>query len=240
MNQLNNLPTELHSAALSWVGGSDDHIAYLARISNPQNQEQMRTLESILNFQEEGSVEYLETRRKLKNLSARLINFCVKEGHVSILETANMCVTIKTTLDIAAQILRHRSFSFQQYSQRYAAMDEETSMPTPKGLAESPRNPSVPIKMDSDLYEEGQALLRASDAYYRKLLELDYHPEFARKFRTVQTPTYIAMNGTVRSWFFYLRQRNSEHAQYEHQLVAQSVEELLAQEFPLVYEAYCQ
>ena len=239
MNNLNNLPTQLHSASLAWATpNGDNQIAYLARMSAPKNQQTMQALEETLKHQEEGSKYYLEAQKKLNELTSRLIHFCIKEGHVSILETANMCLTIKTTLDIATQILRHRSFTFQQFSQRYAPVADSLTMPEPRGLDGNHRNPSVPVEMPDDTLAVGQELLRVSEVYYRKLLKLGYHPEFARKFLPQQTPTYLAMNGTVRSWFFYLKQRTDKHAQYEHQLVAESALEVFKEQFPLVYSAY--
>ena len=224
------IPDELHSANLCWsTPNGDNAIAWLARISNPKNQEKMSQLEL------EGDTE------KLKKMSAQLINFCVDEEHWSILQQGEMCVIVKTTLAIAPQIIRHTSFDIQQFSLRYGQLDlskESVEMPELRLIDGKMRNPSVVGNLSDELVEELYRSLSSSSDAYNLAMSNNIHPECARNFLPTATPTYIVLKGSCRTWFHYLNVRCAIDAQGEHQKLARSIRAIWAKEYPIVYKAW--
>ena len=156
-------------------------IAYCARVSNPKNQD---------------SDSY-----------SKLLRYCILHGHWSIFEMANMVLQINTTRGIAAQILRHRSFSFQEFSQRYANPDEM-----------------------GELFAKSKAL-------YDMMIRDGVAKECARFVLPLATPTKMYMNGTIRSWIHYINLRESNGTQKEHMDIAQQCKNIFIQELPLISEA---
>jgi len=191
-------------------------IAYLARVSSPKNQERM----------EKGELD-----------GAGLIRYCAEHGHWSVFEMANVVMKIKTTRAISAQILRHRSFSFQEFSQRYSKV-ESFRNPEMRAAGSSNRQSSQEV-MKSDrvleLVENG-----VFEAYqsYKKLLEGGVAPETARMILPLCTPTKLYMNGTVRSWIHYLEVRCKEDTQKEHREVALACRKVLADLLPTCAEVF--
>ena len=198
--------------------GPQEVISYVARVSNPSNQENFRT-------------------------AAGLLKYCIKHEHWSIFETASMTLEINTNRGIAAQILRHRSFTFQEFSQRYA----DTSLlskdiPVPELRKQDTKNrqnstkdlaPGVVNQYNKkieDYFREGMDL-------YVNLLDSGVAKECARFVLPIATPTKIYMTGSCRSWLHYVSLRTSNGTQEEHRLVAEEVKSVFKSVFPQVAEA---
>jgi thymidylate synthase (FAD) len=192
-------------------------ISYCARVSNPNNQ---------LNF----------------NTSAGLLRYCIKEHHWSIFEQADMSVEINTTRGIAAQILRHRSFTFQEFSQRYADTKLLDKAIPPDLRRQDVKNRQNSIDDFGDYVKLGmQDKIRqhfdASQRLYDDLLERGVAKESARFVLPLATPTRIYMKGSVRSWIHYLQLRTTSGTQKEHRDVAEAIRCLFCCEYPDVAEA---
>ena len=193
----------------------DELIAYMARVSNPSNQDNKD--------------------------SSKLINYLIKHRHWSPFEMVNMCVEINTTRSISAQILRHRSFSFQEFSQRYASV-EELELPTPPNLRlQDLKNRQNSIETDEiDISSWSSAIQHSYDnAYklYKNLLKEGIAKECARDVLPLGAPTRLYMNGTLRSWIHYCDLRTDKGTQKEHRDIALACKQLIKTEFPLTYEA---
>ncbi len=189
-------------------------IAYMARVSNPTNQD--------------------------KPESERLIKYLIKHKHWSPFEMINMCVQIDTTRSVAAQILRHRSFSFQEFSQRYAQVTQPAAIPQLRRQDTKNRQNSVD---DLDIYTvkdftvKINSLFELSENLYNEMLSAGVAKECARDILPLSTPTKLYMNGTLRSWLHYTDLRCANGTQYEHKLIADQVKDLIEQQFPTIYSA---
>ena len=192
-------------------------IGYIARVSNPNNQDNPQV--------------------------AGLLKYCIKHGHWSIFEQASMTVEIETTRGIAAQILRHRSFTFQEFSQRYAdtnLLAEEIPMFDLRHQDTKNRQNStddVPYNKKKDLeYKIAEHFVEAMDLY-NELLASGIAKECARFILPLATPTRLYMTGTVRSWIHYLQLRGGHGTQKEHMDIAHAIEDIFIKEFPITSEA---
>jgi thymidylate synthase (FAD) len=189
-------------------------IAYMARVSNPNNQDNPQ--------------------------SERLIKYLIKHKHWSPFEMVNMCVQIETTRSVAAQILRHRSFSFQEFSQRYAQVAEPAILPKLRRQDTKNRQNSIdnldPVLVD-DFNLKMESLFELSENLYTEMLDAGVAKECARDILPLSTPTKLYMNGTLRSWLHYCDLRCGNGTQYEHKLIADQVKTLIENEFPVVYQA---
>ena len=189
-------------------------IAYMARVSNPDNQDNPE--------------------------SERLIRYLIKHKHWSPFEMVNMCVQIETTRSVAAQILRHRSFSFQEFSQRYAQVAEPSLIPQLRRQDTKNRQNSIddldPVTVD-DFNIKIENLYSLSESLYKELLAAGVAKECARDVLPLSTPTKMYMNGTLRSWLHYCALRCANGTQYEHKLIADQVKSIIEQEFPTIYAA---
>ena len=192
----------------------DQLIVYTARVSNPNNQLNHET-------------------------GAKLLSYCMRHGHWSVFEMADMTVEIETSRAIAAQILRHRSFSFQEFSQRYSDVSKLGDLLEPIELrakhVDGNRQGSGEEIFESALADE---VLKMSVSCYKALIRQGTAPESARMILPLCTRTKLYMKGSVRSWIHYLQQRCSPHAQKEHRLVAEEIRQIFASQFPSVFEAY--
>lgn len=193
------------------INTADELISYCARVSNPANQLNVET-------------------------APRLLRYCVKHGHWSIFETVSMTVEIVTSRAIAAQILRHRSFTFQEFSQRYAeSIDIE---PVELRLQDKRnRQASGQLFNDSEADALVAGVIREAFHVYDTLLSDGVSRETARMILPLCTQTTLYMTGNVRSWIHYLEQRCAEGTQKEHREVAQAVKEVFTTQFPTVAEA---
>ena len=193
----------------------DELVAYMARVSNPNNQNNTET-------------------------SARLIKYLIKHKHWSPFEMVNMCVEINTTRSIAAQILRHRSFSFQEFSQRYAVVNDNPVIPDLRRQDTKNRQNSID---DLDPFTKQELQLKAQFVFdqaqmlYDEMLGAGVAKECAREVLPLSTPTRLYMNGTLRSWIHYTDLRCANGTQKEHQQIADQCLELVKECFPLVSKA---
>jgi len=202
-----------HSVKLVHITpNAEELITYMARVSNPANQNNTET-------------------------SARLIKYLIDHKHWSPFEMVNMCVEIETTRSVAAQILRHRSFSFQEFSQRYAEVQLRPELPEMRRQDLKNRQNSVDDLSLETLAECDQLVASALVTSYRaydKLLELGVAKECAREVLPLCTPTRLYMNGTIRSWIHYCQLRCANGTQKEHQNIARGVWKLLEEHVPNV------
>lgn len=204
------------SVSLVWATPSGDElIAYMARVSNPENQDN-------------------------KDTAPKLIKYLKNNNHWSPFEMVNMCVEINTTRDIARQILRHRSFSFQEFSQRYAEVDTVESYSEARMQDVTNRQNSIETT-DEALQQWWKAMqVRVADDadyVYRTALNRGIAKEVARKVLPEGlTPTRMYMNGTLRSWLHYVEIRCDMATQKEHRLIADQCKALLVTHFPSTFK----
>ena len=204
----------MHTAKLVWVTPDAERlIGKLARVSNSANEDN-------------PNVE-------------RLIKYLIKHKHWSPFEMASMCVEIQTTRAIGAQILRHRSFSFQEFSQRYA---EVTEIEVPQLRRQDLDNRQNSIDdFPEELSEELQDMItlhnNKSNSLYKKLLAYGVAKECARNVLPLSTKTRMYMSGTIRSWLHYIDLRASHGTQVEHSQIARQIGEILDTELPTVSRA---
>lgn len=196
---------------------SEELIVYTARVSNPENQ---------MN----------------KESSDRLIKYLIKNKHWSPLEMCDVTVEIKTSRAIAAQILRHRSFSFQEFSQRYSEVNKMEDVQLRKAGSTN-RQSSLEV-FDPNLDGNPISASRLIDAHikqgvrlYNSLLKEGVAKECARMILPLTTETTIYMKGSVRSWVHYLQIRCDEHTQLEHREIALEILEIFKVEFPNIIKA---
>ena len=206
----------MHNVELVHVTpNAEELISYMARVSNPSNQTNTKT-------------------------SAKLIKYLIEHSHWSPFEMVNMCVSIETTRSIAAQILRHRSFSFQEFSQRYARVTELPQVPELRRQDEKNRQNSIddldPVLVNTLQYDAVK-LYADANRLYQRMLDCGVAKECAREVLPLASPTKLYMNGTIRSWLHYCDLRTSNGTQREHAQIAAQVQDLLYQHLPNVSEA---
>ena len=195
---------------------AEKSMAYIARVSNPKNQD---------------NDDY-----------TKLIKYCIKNEHWSVFEQAYMTLQIETTRGIAAQILRHRSFTFQEFSQRYADSRQLGEIPIPELRRQDNKNRQNSI---SDLSEELinqfnekiKHQFNLSKQLYEEMLEAGIAKECARFVLPLATPTRIYMTGSCRSWIHYINLRTGHGTQKEHMDIAKECKMIFSQEYPVVSSA---
>ena len=195
---------------------AEKSMAYIARVSNPKNQD--------------------------NNDFTKLIGYCIKNEHWSVFEQAYMTLQIETTRGIAAQILRHRSFTFQEFSQRYADSRELGEIPIPQLRRQDNKNRQNSI---SDLPEEIiknfnikiKQQFDQNKQLYEEMLEAGIAKECARFILPLATPTRIYMTGSCRSWIHYINLRTGHGTQKEHMEIAQECKDIFSKEYPIVSSA---
>ena len=202
---------------ISVTPDAEKHMAYCARVSNPSNQEN-------------------------DNFSG-LLKYCIKHQHWSIFEQATMTLEINTTRGIAAQILRHRSFTYQEFSQRYADSSLlGKTIPLPELRRQDTKNRQNSIDdldkavIDS-LNRQMETLFDSSMALYNQMLERGVAKECARFVLPLATPTRLYMTGSVRSWIHYIDLRSGHGTQKEHMDIANAAKAIFIEQFPAVSEA---
>lgn len=189
-------------------------IGKMARVSSPKNQDNDAT-------------------------APRLLRYLIRHRHWSPFEMASLCVEVQTERDIAAQILRHRSFSFQEFSTRYAATSQAEPPRLRRQDTENRQNshddiePAAQAAWASVL---GEHLDRAYGLYWQ-MLEGGVAKETARRILPLCTPTTLYMHGTIRSWLHYLQVRCAPETQLEHRQVAEACRAIFAEQFPTIAEA---
>jgi len=194
-----------------------DLVAYCARVSNPDNQNNKET-------------------------SEKLVKYLMKHKHWSPLEMVSACLEIETTRDIARQILRHRSFSFQEFSQRYADPTKDLDFEIREARMQDPKNRQNSIPTDDfsikHQWEEMQKdIIRASRHAYTWAIEKGIAKEQARAVLPEgNTVSRMYVNGTLRSWIHYIELRGANGTQLEHMEIAWAVADAIAKIFPLAEE----
>ena len=203
------------SVSLVWISPySEKQIAYMARVSNPKYQK----------------------NEKIKGL----LKYCIKNGHWSIFEMCNMCIEINTTRAISSQILRHRSFSFQEFSQRYAKVEQDIDIPKLRRQDINNRQNSIndlDEKIINELEDEINEHFKKTNTLYKKLLDKQVAKECSRMILPICTPTKIYMNGNIRSWIHYLNVRCGNGTQKEHIDIALQIKDIFKKELPIIFEA---
>jgi thymidylate synthase (FAD) len=202
---------------ISITPDAETTMAYIARVSNPNNQD---------------NPNY-----------AGLLKYCIKHNHWSVFEQATMTLEIETTRGIAAQILRHRSFTFQEFSQRYADTNliSET-IPLPELRRQDTKNRQNSTDDLGDylklkLLEDIRVHFAASQSLYNRLLEHGVAKECARFVLPLAVPTKIYMTGSCRSWIHYINLRSAHGTQKEHMIIAEECKKVFTEQFPSVAEA---
>jgi thymidylate synthase (FAD) len=192
-------------------------MAYVARVSNPNNQE---------------NPNY-----------AKLLGYCIKHNHWSVFEQSFMTLEIETTRGLAAQILRHRSFTYQEFSQRYAdsSLLAET-IPVPELRRQDTKNRQNSIDdLDPEFVEltnkQIQTYFAQGMSLYQHLLDNGVAKECARFVLPLATPTRIYMSGSCRSWIHYIQLREKNGTQKEHMEIAEECKKIFSEQFPTVAEA---
>ena len=192
-------------------------MGYVARVSNPNNQDNPNV--------------------------AGLLRYCIKHQHWSVFEQAHMTVEIETTRGLAARILRHRSFTFQEFSQRYASTNllaEEIPMFDLRSQDLKNRqnsNDDIPKNKKADLQQKIAEYFVESMDLYNELLANGIAKECARFVLPLATPTRLYMTGSVRSWVHYIDLRSAHGTQKEHMDIAEMVRSVFKEQFPIVSEA---
>ena len=196
----------------------EDVVAYCARVSNPSNQNNTET-------------------------SKKLLQYLIKHGHWSPFEMVSICLEIETTRDIARQILRHRSFSFQEFSQRYADPTKDLSFTTREARLQDNKNRQNSIELDneSDLHYEWiskqEKLLETIKDTYKWAIDNEIAKEQARAVLPEGiTMSRMYMNGTLRSWIHYIDLRSGHGTQKEHMKVARACADAIKPIFPMIME----
>jgi thymidylate synthase (FAD) len=208
----------MSSAKLVWVTpNAEEMIVKMARVSAPSNQGNMDT-------------------------APRLLKYLINHKHHSPFEMANLCVEIKTTRGISAQILRHRSFSFQEFSQRYADVGELGSSVIPHLRRQDIKNRQNSIDdLSPDViagyYRRIGHLFEDAEHLYREMVSSGVAKECARAVLPIATKTKMYMNGTLRSWIHYLQLRCDVSTQLEHRQIAEEIKQIFCEQFPIIGEA---
>jgi len=169
-----------------------------------------------------------------------LLKYCIKHSHWSIFEMSNMVVEINTTRAISAQILRHRSFSFQEFSQRYAKVNDLPTLPHLRLQDHKNRQNSIDninMFLKIELNKDIENLFIEIDRVYNKLLDNGVAKECARMILPMCSPTKIYMSGSIRSWIHYLQVRGDEDTQLEHRNIAIKIKEIFKLELPIIYDS---
>ena len=195
---------------------AEKHIAYCARVSNPNNQNN----ESI----------------------AGLLKYCIKHQHWSIFEQAFMTLEIETTRGLAAQVLRHRSFTYQEFSQRYAESTALGDIELPELRRQDDKNRQNSIddldpKVVDKLNRQMNTLFTSAYSLYNQMLEEGVAKECARFVLPLATPTRLYMSGTVRSWLHYIELRTGHGTQKEHMEIANECKSIFSEQFPTIAAA---
>jgi len=195
---------------------AEKQMGYIARVSNPNNQ---------------GNPAV-----------AGLLGYCIKHGHWSVFEQAHMTVEIETTRGIAAQILRHRSFTFQEFSQRYANTNLLGEIPVPDLRSQDLKNrqnsnDDIPEEQTKRLQDQIKRYFAEGIDLYNELIREGVAKECARFVLPLATPTRIYMTGSVRSWIHYIDLRSAHGTQKEHMDIVEEIRGIFKQQFPVCTNA---
>lgn len=210
--------TEDQNVKLVWsTPDAEQMIVYMARVSAPKNQTNMDT-------------------------APRLLRYLIDHAHLSPFEMANMCVEINTTRAISAQIIRHRSFTIQEFSQRYSDTSELGTAVIPHLRRQDNKNrqnsiDDLPTELVGSYYRRISELYENAEHLYREMVSNGVAKECARAILPLSTKTRLYMNGTLRSWLTYIALREKHGTQMEHMLIAKQAKKIFSEQFPIITEA---
>lgn len=189
-------------------------IVKMARVSNPSNENNTET-------------------------APRLLKYLIKHKHFSPFEMANMCVKIETERDIAAQIIRHRSFSYQEFSTRYSKTAPAEMPELRQQSTKNHQSSDDTLNVDTAKRFNSQVCVTIRNCYmlYQEMLDAGVARETARRILPLCTPTVIYMNGTLRSWVHYIQLRTAPDTQLEHRVIADECKRIFSEQFPVIAEA---
>ena len=201
---------------ISVTPNAEKTMAYIARVSNPKNQ---------------NNDDY-----------SRLLSYCIKHEHWSVFEQSFMTLQIETNRGIAAQILRHRSFTFQEFSQRYADSSQLGNIPLPELRRQDFKNrqnsiADLPIELKNKFNTKITDHFQKASDLYEELLNEGIAKECARFILPLATPTRIYMSGSCRSWIHYIHLRSAHGTQEEHKTIALNCKTIFKESFPIVSES---
>jgi thymidylate synthase (FAD) len=201
---------------ISVTPDAEQLMAYIARVSNPSNQDN-------------------------ENYSG-LLKYCIKHNHWSVFEQSTMTLEIETTRAIAAQVLRHRSFTFQEFSQRYAASTALGEIDLPELRKQDLKNrQNSTDDLDPETVDKFErqmiTLFSSAKSLYTQMLDAGVAKECARMVLPLCTPTRIYMTGSCRSWIHYINLRSAHGTQKEHMIIAEGCRRVFTEQFPAVSEA---
>ena len=193
---------------------AENLIVRMARVSNPANEDNVAT-------------------------APKLLRYLIDHQHWSPFEMCSLCVKIDTERDISAQILRHRSFSFQEFSTRYAQVHELTLPDLRKQDLKNRQNSTddLDVNIKEDLTEDIVALYMQASELYQDMLDVGVAKECARRILPLSTQTTLYMHGSIRSWIHYINVRTSKETQLEHRLIAENCKQIFIEQFPTIGEA---
>lgn len=210
--------TEDQNVKLVWsTPDAEQMIVYMARVSAPKNQTNMDT-------------------------APRLLRYLIDHAHLSPFEMANMCVEINTTRAISAQIIRHRSFTIQEFSQRYSDTSELGTAVIPHLRRQDNKNrqnsiDDLPTEVVGSYYRRISELYENAEHLYQEMVSNGVAKECARSILPLSTKTRLYMNGTLRSWLTYIALREKHGTQMEHMLIAKQAKKIFSEQFPIITEA---
>ena len=201
---------------ISITPDAEKTMAYIARVSNPSNQDNEKY--------------------------SGLLKYCIKHNHWSVFEQSSMTLEIETTRAIAAQILRHRSFTYQEFSQRYASSTALGDIDLPELRKQDLKNrQNSTDDLDPEMVEKFEkqmiTLFSSAKSLYEQMLSQGVAKECARMVLPLATPTRIYMTGSCRSWIHYINLRSAHGTQKEHMEIAEACRKVFIEQFPSVSEA---
>ena len=201
---------------ISLTPNAEKTMAYIARVSNPKNQ---------------NNDDY-----------AKLLSYCIKHEHWSVFEQSFMTLQIETNRGIAAQILRHRSFTFQEFSQRYADSSQLGNIPLPELRRQDFKNrqnsiADLPEELKKRFNKKIMEHFKEASKLYEDLLSEGIAKECARFVLPLATPTKIYMSGSCRSWIHYINLRSAHGTQEEHKIIALNCKSIFKKNFPIVSQS---
>ena len=210
--------TEDQNVKLVWsTPDAEQMIVYMARVSAPKNQTNMDT-------------------------APRLLRYLIDHAHLSPFEMANMCIEINTTRAISQQIIRHRSFTIQEFSQRYSDTSELGTAVIPHLRRQDNKNrqnsiDDLPTELVGSYYRRISELYENAEHLYREMVSNGIAKECARGILPLSTKTRLYMNGTLRSWLTYIALREKHGTQMEHMLIAKQAKKIFSEQLPIIAEA---
>ena len=203
------------NVSLVWcTPNAEDLLAKMARVSNPANEYNMTT-------------------------APKLLRYLIDHQHWSPFEMCSLCVKIDTERDISAQILRHRSFSFQEFSTRYAEAQPLTVPELRKQDVKNRQNSTNDLDIHTQVYYDEQIRNQYADIeeLYEEMIADGVAKECARRILPLSTQTTLYMHGTLRSWIHYINVRTDPGTQLEHRLIAEGCKQIFIEQFPTIGEA---